>query len=101
MKRVARILALSSVLLAGPTTATGVYQLQLLEDLYGVLALCAPVDSHYASLRNSVSDQLRLEGYTNAQMALITNRDMSGAPTSAECATLAQVLISAYLATPE
>lgn len=101
MKKVATALAFSTVLFASPAGANGPYKLQLLVDIYSVLVRCAPLDTKYAALGESVLSELEAAGFSGSKVAVAIDRDGGGAVDHARCAALIRPLVSAYLGKPE
>ena len=113
MKRFARVLAVGVVLLAmplspvtpltvqAPAAAGGIYQLQLLMDIYAVLDRCTHLDAAHEELRRNVLHALRREGFTDTHIAVAISGGEAGRLDRARCAALMHPLLAAYLATPD
>ena len=101
MRKLASVFALTSALLATPAAANGIYQIELLIDIYRVLERCAPMDGAYETMRKSVLDELEAEGYAEAQLSEIMSHDTVATSNLAQCAASVRPLIAEYLATPE
>lgn len=112
MKRFARVLALGVVLLGmplspvtsfiapAPAAANGIYQLQLLMDIYAVLDRCTHLDAAHEELRHNVLHALRREGFTDTHIEIAISGGEAGRLDRAGCAALMRPLLAAYLATP-
>ena len=87
--------------LQAPASATGIYQLQLLLDIYAVLERCTHLDAAYEELRENVLHVLRNEGFSDAQIALVVASGEGGRLDRAGCAAHMHPLLTAYLATPD
>lgn len=88
--------------LQAPAAATGIYQLQLLMDIYAVLERCTHLDAAYAELRVSVLHALRREGFNDTQIEMVVVASGGGGRLDrAGCAALMHPLLTAYLATPD
>ena len=88
-------------MLQAPAAATGIYQLQLLMDIYAVLERCTHLDAAHEELRLNVLHALRREGFNDAQIAMVVASGEAGRLDRAGCAALMHPLLTAYLATPD
>ena len=113
MKRFATSLALGVAILAmplspitpltlkTPAAATGIYQLQLLMDIYAVLDRCTHLDAAHQAMRRDILHALKREGFTDAHIAMVVASGEAGQLDRAGCAALMRPLLAAYLDTPD
>ena len=105
MKILASIFALLFILNTSPTTASGVYQLELLWEIHFLSARCTLIDEQYVAFKRETARELEAAGYDSDRLANTRLEDLGLPPTmsmdSARCQELVRPLMSAYLQTLE
>ena len=80
MKKLASTFALLFILDCSPTSASGVYQLDLLWEIHFLSARCTLIDERYVAFKRETARELEAAGYDSDRLAKTKLEDLGLTP---------------------